>query len=408
MVVESVFICVYLRFLPVSGHEDQEVHMNVRDALAERLFGDYIRERVSEATCEQDERWWRSLNVRQGVKDVTYADFLDQQRDALEAYRANPLAFRIVELMTDYVLGRGVAVAARSADADAFVQRFWRHPLNQMDARLQPLCTELSLAGEVFVTFHTNPHDGMTFVRAVPASLIDEIETNADDVEDELRFHEIGSGEAPSRGTLAAGRWWPREQMRHYAINRVVGAKRGQGDLTPILPWLRRYKDWLTDRVIINKYKGAYLWDVTLQGATAATVRAKRADLCTPPAPGSIIVHNEAEVWKAIQPQINAEAVEADGKALRLIIAAGAGVPLHFLAEGESATRSTAAEMGEPTRRHYEKRQQYVIWMLQDIIGEALRRAVDAGALPYDCDRTVDVRLREEEREMQNEGGAHG
>ncbi len=375
--------------------------MDLRSVVADRLFGEYIRERVSEATAGQEDRWWRSLSGRQVVKDVAYADFLDQQQDSLEAYRANPLAFRIVELMSDYVLGRGVTVAARSAQVNDFVQRFWQHPLNRMDARLHPLCTELSLAGEVFVTFHTNPYDGMTYVRAVPASLIDNIETNAEDVEDEMRFHETGGwgervtgrrGDAERRGreTLTPGRWWSKEEMRHYAVNRVVGAKRGQGDLWPILPWLRRYKDWLTDRVIINKYKGAYLWDVTLQGATAATVRAKRCELSTPPAPGSIVVHNEAEVWRAIQPQINAESVEADGKALRLIIGAGAGVPLHFLAEGESATRTTALEMGEPTRRHYEKRQRYMGCMINDMLAEVLRRAVEAGALPADADLTLE------------------
>ena len=378
--------------------------MDLRSMMAERLFGDYIRERVAEATVGQEDRWWRSLNVRQGVKDVTYADFLDQQQDSLEAYRANPLAFRIVELMTDYVLGKGVTVAARSAEANAFVQRFWQHPLNHMDARLLQLCTELSLAGEVFLSFHTNPYDGMTYVRAVPASLVDQIEANVEDAEDELRYHEVGIRGPESgigrtdgaslnsdRGILAPGRWWTRAEMCHYAVNRVVGARRGQGDLVPILPWLRRYKDWLTDRVIINKYKGAYLWDVTLQGATAATIRAKQAELSCPPSAGSIVVHNEAETWRAIQPQINAEAVEADGKALRLIIGAGAGVPLHFLAEGESATRTTALEMGEPTRRHYEKRQQYVGYMINDMLGEVLRRAVDAGALPRSADLTLEA-----------------
>lgn len=377
--------------------------MNMRGRLAERLFGGEIERRVQEATAGQEDRWWRSLDVRQGVKDVSFADLLEQQQDALEAYRANPLAFRIVELMSDYVLGKGVQVAARSPEANAFVQRFWQHPLNRMDARLHQLCTELSLAGEVFLTFHTNPYDGMTYVRAVPASLIDEIETNAQDVEDEVSYHQTGVGhrvsgigDSAARSPLPEARypherWWTKEEMRHYAVNRVVGAKRGQGDLTPILPWLRRYKDWLTDRVIINKYKGAYLWDVTLQGATAATVRAKRAELSTPPAAGSIIVHNEAEVWRAIQPTINAEAVEADGKALRLIIAAGAGVPLHFLAEGESATRATAQEMGEPTRRHYEKRQFYLGYMINDILGEVLRRAVQAGALAADEDVTLEA-----------------
>ena len=47
------------------------------------------------------------------------------------------------------------------------------------------------------------------------------------------------------------GKWWTSEQMRHFAINRLVGTTRGQSDLEPILKWLRRYRDWLVDRVAI-------------------------------------------------------------------------------------------------------------------------------------------------------------
>ncbi len=67
--------------------------------------------------------------------------------------------------------------------------------------------------------------------------------------------------------------------------------------------------------------------------------------------------------------------MEADGKAIRLMIAAGAGVPLHFLAEGESATRATAREMGTATFRHFSHRQHVFGAIVEDVIRVAARRA---------------------------------
>src|SRR5579884_3179220 len=64
------------------------------------------------------------------------------------------------------------------------------------------------------------------------------------------------------------GEWFQAgKEVVQFTINKVSNAKRGKSDLATLLPWLRRYKDWLTDRVRINKYKGAFLWDVQLTGA---------------------------------------------------------------------------------------------------------------------------------------------
>jgi hypothetical protein len=158
-----------------------------------------------------------------------------------------------------------------------------------------------------------------------------------------------------------------------------VGALRGESDLMPILPWLKRYKAWLEDRVRINKYKGAFLWDVSIEGADTTALRQKQAQYSKPPEPGSIIVHDEKEKWTAVRPEIGADQAETDGKAIRLIIAAGAGVPLHFLSEGESATRATAAEMGGPTFRHYAHRQLAFRAILEDLVATALERAAVVG-----------------------------
>jgi hypothetical protein len=56
------------------------------------------------------------------------------------------------------------------------------------------------------------------------------------------------------------------------------------------------------------------------------------------------------------------------------MIAVGSGNPLHFLAEPESATRTTAEAAGGPTYRHYEQRQKFFLWMIEDIARVALNR----------------------------------
>lgn len=320
--------------------------------------------RLSEAHHDEDQGW-RPLAT--AGRDPAPADHQRQIAEATLAYQTNPLAFRIVELITDFVLGPGLTLSSPDPAAARFLQSFWTHPLNDLPARQFSLVTELSVAGELFLSLHTNPYDRMTYLRPIPAQFIDTIETSPEDLEDERRFHQ--------NGPEHTDRWWQASEMRHYAINRLVGMVRGQSDLAPILPWLRRYRDWLTDRVRINRYKGAFLWEVELKGADRRTILQRQTELSAPPPPGSLIVHNENEVWRAIQPAIDAPAVEADGRALRLLIAAGAGLPLHYLGEPEGANRATAAEMHLPALRRLARRQQYVGTMFADLARTALQRA---------------------------------
>src|SRR5512142_3325349 len=51
---------------------------------------------------------------------------------ALEAWRVNPLARRIVALTTQYVVGAGLRVRCDHKETHAFVEEWWNHPLNQL------------------------------------------------------------------------------------------------------------------------------------------------------------------------------------------------------------------------------------------------------------------------------------
>ncbi|MCD6518491.1 MAG: hypothetical protein J7M05_01005 [Anaerolineae bacterium] len=342
--------------------------MGLRRWLAERLLAKEIAQRVQEALSAQEEPPWRPL-TGQLPTGRPWHEVRSQLERIHQACRTNPLAARLVAMTTDFVIGAGGEV-----EGHPFALRFWRHPLNRLETRIYRWCDELTRSGELFLVLSRNPVDGMSYVREVPALQIDRIETDPDDCERELRYHQLTED--------LEGRWWPSREdpeadqiMLHYAINRPVGELRGTSDLAQIVPWLERYDLWLEDRVRINRYKGAYLWHVRIEGAQPGQLEAKRAQYSRVPRPGSIIVTDGSETWTAIQPQIGADDVEADGKAIRLMIAAGAGVPLHFLAEGESATRATAREMGTATYRHFAHRQHIFASLVEDVIRVAARRA---------------------------------
>ena len=336
-----------------------------------------VRRRARESVQVQDDASWRPLVS--APDDRPWYEVHTNLRLAQTLYRTNPLAARIVGMTTDFVIGRGIEVSG-----DPWVAGFWRHPQNRMDLRAYRWCDELTRAGELFIVLSANPVDGMQYVREVPAQQIDEVATDGNDLEREMSYHQVTQdpigltwlGPAHPEARDAA------QVMLHFVINKPVGETRGYSDLHQIAKWLERYDGWLEDRVRINRFKGAYLWHVQIDHALPAQLEAKRAQYSRIPKPGSLIISDGSEKWSAVQPHIDADDVEADGKAIRLMIAAGAGIPLHFLAEGESATRATAREMGTATYRHFVHRQHVFESVLRAVIDTAALRA-GRGRLEY-------------------------
>ena len=160
--------------------------------------------------------------------------------------------------------------------------------------------------------------------------------------------------------------------MLHYAVNRPVGALRGESDLAPILPWLRRYSRWLEDRVRLNAGVRAFLWVVK----APARLRTELAERYRqPPEPGSVIIADEQETWTAVAPNLNANDAANDGRAIRwMIVAGGPGTSLLDLGEGEDSNLATGQVMTEMRRRFLRRRQAYLAWLLTDLVLVAWRR----------------------------------
>jgi hypothetical protein len=304
----------------------------------------------------------------------------DQQtilHQALEAWRLNPLARRIVGLTSQYVVGGGIRLQCSHAATEQFLSRWWQHDLNQCALRVYEWCDELTRAGELFFLLSTDTA-GMTYVRAVPASQITAIDTADNDLQQEQGYHQ-------QLGVLEEEKIWQaydsqsdapdQSVMLHFAINRPPGVVRGESDLAPLLVWLNRYAIWLEDRARLNRYRNAFYFVVKARFLGEAERAARQAVLnAAPPTPGSILVTDESEQWEVIHPRLESHEASADGLSIKKMIAAGAGLPLHFLAEPESSTRSTAEAAGGPTFRHFEQRQLFFTEMLRQMAVIAVRR----------------------------------
>lgn len=397
--------------------------------LTQGLFANEIGRQVRALLSETDNSFTvGTQNLTQTRRDRLVEDRYTVLEDSLDAWRANPLARRVVELTTQYVVGGGIQIGIKHKATETFVNKFWSNRLNHMNTRVMEMCDELSRTGNLFVLISTDP-GGMSYIRIIPAMSIDRIVSRENDYETPVVFlskpfvdpYTGQSGEPciwpaydesldgagydvtkipyqvsplptnAAAGVSDTGGGFP-PVMVQYTINRPVGAQWGEGDLAPILRWLTRYANWLEDRARLNRFRNAFMWVVHAKFTSETERLARQTKLAAnPPQPGSVLVVDESETWEVLSAKLEASDANNDGLALKKMIAGGAGVPMHFLAEPESSTTTTAVSAGGPTYRRFEQRQLYFLWMISDILRIVINRRA---MVDHRVSRSADVTLR--------------
>jgi hypothetical protein len=369
--------------------------------LFERAFAPLVAKQVRRtlAAAESDTTFAVGSRSGDALTDRQVYDREEILRQVLEAWRLNPLARRIVGLTSQYVVGGGIACTSPHKGAAEFLRSFWEHPLNRMEVRAYEWCDELTRSGNLFLLVTTDTA-GMSYVRAVPAAQVKRIVSRPNDLDQETAFEmqphwsesqtETWPAYDPRADTLNAEGGFD-AVMLHYAVNRPVGAQWGESDLAPVLRWLSRYAAWLEDRARLNRFRTAFLYIVHAKFSSEAERRARQSALnAAPPSPGSILVTDENENWEAVHPRLESDDAGQDGLALKKMLAAGAGIPMHFLAEPEGSTRTTAEAAGGPTYRHFEQRQRFFLWLLGDLLRVVVnRRSLVDGRVPREAVITV-------------------
>ena len=285
--------------------------------------------------------------------------------ESLRAWRVNPIARRIVRLMRSFILGKGLTINCDDPKTQEFLLQWWNDPLNKFKKNIKRWVDENTRTGNLFFLF-TVQENGMTNIRAVPAEQIEEIVTKENDIEQETRYNKDSTGED------FYDAYNPLEEqnrfMLHFATDQPVGSVWGEGRLTPVLVWIGRFATWLEDRVRLNHFRSVFMYVVRGQFVNETAKKNRQKELnAKPPQPGSILVTDPSEDWGILSANLDSFDASVDGMAIKKMIASGVGFPLHYLAEPEGSTQTTAEAAGTPTFRTLEEDQDELFDMLIDM-----------------------------------------
>ncbi len=337
-----------------------------------------------------------------GDKDRSLSSLTQERMQELAVFlwKSNPLANRIIELPLVYLLAEGVTMSVKDETAQAWLDEFWNDPINQMDVKLPKKVREMSLFGEQCWPVFKNPTNGAVRLGYLDPGLIKEVKTDPDNTEQPIGIITKASGRKRkskkyriivpgSENIFGEEAKKIREEFNdgecfYFNINALSSSSRGLSDLLATMDWLDLYDKALFGEVERWDALRSFIWDVTLRGATEETVK-KRASEIEVPSSGGVRVHNDAETWQAVTPDLQAANGAENARTVRNHILGGSTLPEHWYGGGGDVNRSTAGEMGEPTFKTFKFRQTEWKHILETICFYAVySRLEKTGKIPED------------------------
>ena len=83
---------------------------------------------------------------------------------------------------------------------------------------------------------------------------------------------------------------------------------------------------------------------------------------------GGVLGLDPTETLVALNPELASDQAETDGLAIKRMIASGVGIPLHYFAEPESSTRTTAEASGTPLFKRFKRRQMFLVNVVRTLL----------------------------------------
>ena len=356
-------------------------------------------------TVDADDDQWRPLSGDSG-RDLSPMSQARMRQVAFWLWENNLIANRLIELPLAYLLAEGVELRGYTPEAQRLLHRFWLDPINNMALKLPKKVRELALFGEQCYPTFVNEIDGAVRLGYLDPAQIETVMVDPDNPEQPIgivsmrdkkgvqrRYKIIVNGADTEifgetaqriRTTMDSG------ECFYFKVNDTSTGRRGRSDLLAAGDWLDAYDEFLFGEFDRSRFLRAFVWDVTMTGATPEQV-AKRMMTISSPAPGSVRVHNEAETWAPLSPALNAGDSTQNATLFRNHILGGLTVPEHWFGGGGNVNRASGESMMEPTFKMFSMRQRQVKALLEEIGCYVLRReAMARGVRPEWDDKSLD------------------
>ena len=168
------------------------------------------------------------------------------------------------------------------------------------------------------------------------------------------------------------------------------------------LPMIKKYMDWLEDRIVLNKVRSAIALVRKVDG-TASTVNSIRDAQASQDQDmgrnkqrafqrGTVLTASKGIEYDMLSPKINASDVKDDGRSMLLAVCAGMGMPEMFLtADFSNANYSSSMVAQNPFVREIEDWQDFFTFYYNQLFASVIGAYMDYGDLPDGTDTTCEI-----------------
>lgn len=328
------------------------------------------------------DRLFRQIGGR-AVRDLTSHQLEKQQRIAFWLWLGYGIAKRCVNISVDFIVANGFHVDAPDPQVKDIVKAFWER--NEIADWIENLTLELSLFGELFITARVTK-GGQVDLGSIDPLLVDCVIIGDDGrTPVKVSVRPVNPGEPPevldiiqvdkTAGSPTQGKLVG--DVFYFAANKITHATRGNSDLMPAIDWLDQHEQLLFSVAEMARVQMAHVWDVEVKGARGKQLAKYEKKFGRTPKAGQVRIHNENVTVQAIAPDLGSADTSVLGRMLKRHVASAMGIPEQWLSESGEAGKAAAAEMGAPTTKRIENRQQLMIRILERMG----RFAVDQAAI---------------------------
>ncbi len=324
-------------------------------------------------------------------KQLYLVDYLRMHTESFKLYHEDPIANMAVQIIHDFVLGRGFRVDVVGKDKkDMLALALWRsfEDVNDLQKLVSFFVKEMAIYGEDFFYFlpdgYTKDHyrlapDQMPSKGVIPRvmlvdpSTVYEVITFPEDISRVLAYQQVyptqyqmytnvDGKEKATIGTKFIYRQIPADEMIHEKINCVSNEKRGRSDFYPVVGYLKRLKDSINYSLLTQLKQSAWSIDTEIDGDQndIDAYNAAIQSFGNVPSAGSEFIHSTK--IKRTYLANDGGSKSAGGQTWDYcfsMVCAGLGIPQQYFGTHLSggSTRASAMVATEPVAKKFEYRQ---------------------------------------------------
>lgn len=324
-------------------------------------------------------------------------------------YIKNPMIRRAVEVQCAYVWGLGVSFNAKHPLVQEVIDRFTSSRQNKVEmfemTAYMGKEQELQVTGNLFFVFFSSPVTGQVTIRTIPIEEMVDIITNPEDRKDPWFFKRsyVKDGQTvdvlhPSINYTPVAKPKSRDGVRiawdqpvyHVKTGGTQDMKFGMPEVYASLDWANAYKNFLEDwATIMRAYSRMAMKVSGLKGDRK--IAAAKSQLNTSITSSGSIENNPSPTtaaWFFAGKGVEVSAIKTagattsaeEGRPLKLMTAAGVGIPDTFFGDANVGNFATAKTLDRPTELKFLTRQKMWAEVMSRIFEFVIQKDAEASS----------------------------